>query len=344
MPKTPGGEDPGCRRQAGRRRGSEEDEAGIEESGRGSEACPDVQKGERFMNTKNLVGKGAKFLFFLCAAVSLLALLLITVYILGKGVPAIAQIGVFDFLFGQIWQPQAEVFGIFPMIVATIYTTVGAVALGVPVGLMTAIFLSEMAPKWMVRFMRPAVELLAAIPSVVYGFFGLTVFVPFIDKISGGSGGNSMLAAILILAIMILPTITSTAEKALLSVPDSYREGSLGLGATKMQTIFHVTVPAARSGIFSGVVLGVGRAVGETMAVILVAGNAPQIPVIKSLATIPQFFFTRIRTLTANCALEMKYASGLHADALLGTAVVLFVFIMIINIVLTWVNNRKGDR
>lgn len=296
------------------------------------------------MRAKTVWGIVTKWLFFLCAAMSVLALLLIAVYIIGKGGPAIAQIGVFNFLFGQVWQPQAEVFGILPMIIATIYTTLGAVAIGVPVGIMTAIFMSELAPRGLVRFMRPAVELLAAIPSVVYGFFGLTVFVPYIDKISGGSGGNSMLAAILILAIMILPTIASTSEKALLSVPESYKEGSLGLGATKIQTIFHVTVPAAKSGIFSGVVLGIGRAVGETMAVILVAGNAPQIPVIKSLAALPEFFFTRIRTLTANCALEMKYASGLHADALMGTAVVLFVFIMLINIALTIINNRKGDR
>lgn len=296
-------------------------------------------------NMKKIMEALARVLFLLCSVISVAALVMITVYILSKGLPAMSQIGFGDFLFGRIWQPGADVFGILPMMMGSIYVTLGAVLLGVPVGILCAVFMAEFAPRWMAGLMRPAVELLAAIPSVVFGFFGLMVFVPLLDGWSGGTGGNSMLAAIIILAIMILPTIITITEKALLSVPESYKEGSLGLGATHMQTVFRVSLPAAKSGVFSGVVLGIGRAIGETMAVILVAGNAPQIPIIRELSAsgIFDFFMTRVRTLTANCALEMNYASGLHADALMATGVVLFVFIMILNIVLTIVQGRKEE-
>ena len=216
--------------------------------------------------------------FLLCAVFSVVSLLIIAVFIIGQGMPGMLKIGVGKFLTGQVWQPGAEVFGILPMILGTIYATLGATLIGVPIGILTAVFISEIAPSWLSGKVRAAVDLLAAIPSVVYGFFGLIIFVPMINTLTNGAGGDSLLAAILILSIMILPTITSITETSLRAVPDVYREGSLALGATHIQTIFKVTIPAAKSGIFSAVILGVGRAVGEAMAVILVSGNAPQIP------------------------------------------------------------------
>lgn len=270
-------------------------------------------------------------IFLVCASLSVLSVVAITLFILAKGTPAISKIGFFNFIFGMEWKPGEGKFGIFTMIVASIYGTFGAIIIGVLIGIFTAIFLAEIAPSWLVRIFRPAVELLAGIPSVIFGFFGLIILVPLIDHLLGG-GGNSLLAVIIILSVMILPTIISISETSIRAVPENYKEGSLALGASHIQTIFKVILPAARSGIMASIVLGVGRAIGETMAVILIAGNTPQIP---------HSLLDRVRTLTANIALEMGYASGLHQDALFATGVVLFVFIMALNIVLNAIVNKK---
>ncbi|WP_432409680.1 phosphate ABC transporter permease subunit PstC [Wukongibacter sp. M2B1] len=272
-------------------------------------------------------------LFFTCACVAILSVAIITLFIFIKGGPAIFKIGLVDFLFGQEWMPEADIYGIFPMIIASIYATFGAIIVGVPIGILTAVFLAEIAPDWLTKLIRPAVELLAGIPSVVYGFFGLVVIVPIIDEIWGG-GGNSLLAAIMILSIMILPTIVNISETSIRAVPKEYKEGSLALGASHIQTIFKVIIPAAKSGILAAVVLGIGRAIGETMAVILVAGNTP---------LIPNSLLDRVRPMTANIALEMGYAFGLHQEALFATGVILFIFIMILNIFLNVVTHKAGE-
>jgi phosphate transport system permease protein len=276
--------------------------------------------------------KSIETIFLICACVAILSVAVITVYVFAKGSPAIFKIGVWEFITGLVWQPKAEIFGIFPMIAASVLGTLGAIVIGIAIGLFTAIFLAEIAPKWLAGLFRPAIELLAGIPSVVYGFFGLMVLVPLISKYLGGAG-NSLLAVIVILSVMILPTIISISETSIRAVPESYKEGSLALGASHMQTIFRVLLPAARSGIMAAVVLGTGRAIGETMAVILVSGNTP---------LLPRALTDRVRTLTANIALEMGYASGLHQDALFATGVVLFVFIMLLNILLNVMIRRKA--
>jgi phosphate transport system permease protein len=272
-------------------------------------------------------------LFFLSAMVALAAVVAITIFIFVSGVPAIAKIGVFDFVFGQKWKPSTDIYGIFPMIMGSLAATGGAILIGVPMGIFTAIFMAEIAPDFLSKLIRPAIELLAGIPSVVYGFWGLVVLVPLIDKVWGG-GGNSLLAAIVILTIMILPTIVNVSEAALRAVPKAYGQGSLALGASKIETIFRVKLPAAKSGILAAVVLGIGRAIGETMAVILVAGNTPMIP---------GALTDRIRTMTANIAMEMGYAFGLHQEALFATGVILFVFIMALNLALNRITHQAGD-
>jgi len=277
--------------------------------------------------------KAIEMIFLTCACISILSVAVISIYLFVKGTPAIFEIGVFKFLTGTEWLPNSNRFGILPMIIASVYATFGATIIGIVVGLFTAIFLAEFAPSWLVRIFRPAVELLAGIPSVVYGFFGLVVVIPMIRNYIGGVG-NSLLAVIFILSIMILPTITSVSETAIRAVSESYKEGSLALGATRVQTVFKVTLPAARSGIMAAIVLGIGRALGETMAVILVAGNT---------VTIPGSLLDPVRTLTANIALEMGYASGLHREALFATGVVLFVFIMILNIALNITTHKRGE-
>jgi phosphate transport system permease protein len=282
---------------------------------------------------RNLFENFMKYVFLFCASVAILSVIIITVFIFVKGSPAIFEIGVFNFIFGEVWAPSANEFGIFSMIVASIYATFGAIILGVPIGIFTAIFLAEIAPNWAKKIIRPAVELLAGIPSVVYGFFGLLVFVPLIDKIFK-NGGNSLLAAILILSIMILPTIVSISETAINAVPKEYKEGSLALGASHVHTIFKVIVPAAKSGILAATVLGIGRAMGETMAVILVSGNT---------AMVPNAITDRVRTMTSNIALEMSYASGLQEEALFATGVILFIFIMVLNLILNSVTNKVGE-
>lgn len=260
--------------------------------------------------------------FLLSALVSVVAVAAICIFLFAQGIPAIAEIGPIKFLLGTRWKPSQELFGILPMIVGSIYVTAGAVIVGVPIGILTAVFLYKYCPQKLYKLIKPAIDLLAGIPSIVYGFFALVVIVPIVQQLTGTSG-KGMFTASLLLGIMILPTVISTSEAALRAVPSSYYEGSLALGATKERSIFRSVFPAAKSGIFSGIILGIGRAIGETMAVVMIIGNQ---------AVFPKTLFSGVRTMTANIVLEMAYAEGLHLKALIATAVVLFVFIMIINI------------
>jgi phosphate transport system permease protein len=265
--------------------------------------------------------------FFLIALSTLSALAVITIFIFTEGVPVIAKVGVFNFIFGMKWAPSLGYYGIFPMIVGTVSVTLGAALIGVPVALCCSIFLTEFAPRRVSTIMRPAIQLLAGIPSVVYGFWGLTFIVPLIRTYLGGPG-LSILAGSLILAIMILPTIISISEVSLLSLPGLYKQGSLALGATHWQTIHKVLVPSAKSGIMAAIVLGIGRAIGETMAVIMVLGNA---------TALPRSILDPARTLTTNIGIEMGYASGTHQQALFATGIVLLVIIMILNSVAQYI-------
>lgn len=272
--------------------------------------------------------------FLFCACVSILAVLLICVFLFANGIPAMKEIGLFDFLLGRQWKPNNNIYGILPMILGSIYVTAGAIVIGVPIGILVAVFMTRFCPKWLYKILKPAVDLLAGIPSVVYGFFGLMVIVPLIRDLFGGSG-TSMLAASIVLGIMILPTIISVSESAIRAVPESYYEGSLALGASHERSVFMVILPAAVSGVMAGVILGVGRAIGETMAVIMVAGNQ---------AALPRGVFSGVRTMTANIVLEMGYAADLHREALIATAVVLFVFILIINISFSVLKRRSENK
>mgnify|MGYP002248864517 FL=1 len=272
----------------------------------------------------------AKALFVAAAGISVLAVALICVFLFANGVPAIAQIGLPEFLFGTTWRPANDIYGIFPMIVGRISVTAGAILVGVPTGLLCAIFLSRFASGQIAAVLKPGVELLAGIPSVVYGFFGLVLIVPFIRSNMPGNG-LSLVAAAVLLGIMILPTIITVAQSALDAVPKKYYEGALALGADHERSVFRVVVPAATSGIMAGVVLGVGRAIGETMAVIMVAGNQP---------IIPESIFSGVRTMTANIVLEMGYAADLHRGALVATGVVLFVFILLITMLFNVIKKR----
>jgi phosphate transport system permease protein len=276
--------------------------------------------------------KTMQVVFAACACISILAIFLICIFLFANGLPGMAKIGFGKFLGGTVWRPANNLYGILPMIVASIEVTIGALIIGIVIGVLTAIFLAFFCPKKLYAVLKPGINLLAGIPSVVYGFFGLMVVVPMIRNTAGGAG-LSMLAACIILGIMILPTIITMSETALRAVPTSYYEGSLGLGATHERSIFRVVVPAAKSGIFAGIILGVGRAIGETMAVIMIAGNQ---------AVMPHSLFAGVRTMTANIVLEMGYATDLHRQALIATAVVLFVFILIINICFSILKN-KGD-
>lgn len=274
-------------------------------------------------------------IFLGCALLSVISLLLIIGFVFFKGsAPFIAgEYSVVDFLFGTDWVPSEGQFGIFPMIVASIYATIGALILGIPIGLFTAIFLAEIAPKKLAKMISPAIQLLAGIPSVLYGVFGLAIIVPFLQNNLGLARGQSLLAVIIVLAIMMLPTIVTVAETAIRAVPKTYREGSLALGVSQIGTIFKVVVPAAKSGIMAAIVLGLGRALGETMAVILVAGNS---------LIIPTSLTDSIRPLTTNIALEMGYAADIHQEMLFATGIVLFSFILILNFVLAKIS-AKGD-
>ncbi len=276
--------------------------------------------------------KVMKWVFLAAACASILAIALICLFLFVNGIPAMAEIGVFDFLLGKTWRPSNDIYGILPMILGSLYVTAGALVVGVPIGLFTAVYLACFCPKRLYKVVHPMVELLAGIPSIVYGFFGLVVLVPLVRQLFGGNG-LSMLTASILLGLMILPTIITVSESALRAVPPPYLEGALALGATRERGVFFVQLPAAKSGIMAGVVLGIGRAIGETMAVIMVAGNQPRMPagVLKGL-----------RTLTANIAMEMGYAADLHRGALIATGVVLFVFILLVNLLLSVI--RRKDR
>ena len=279
-----------------------------------------------------------KNIFLIAACTSVLAVALICFFLFTGGVPAIIEIGVPEFITGLNWRPNNNVFGILPMIIGSIYITLGAIIVGVPIGVLTAVYMAEYCPKKVYKLLKGATELLAGIPSVVYGFFGLVLVVPIIREIGLSLGfpgnGNSMLTAAILLGIMILPTIIGVTEATIRQVPRSYYEGALALGATKERSIFSVIIPACKSGVVAAVVLGIGRAIGETMAVIMVAGNQPRIP---------NGIFEGVRTLTANIALEMGYAADLHKDALIATAVVLFVFILLINLIVSVLNRRSKN-
>ena len=268
------------------------------------------------------------FLAAACASIALVAM--ICFFLFANGLPTISKIGVSDFLLGQKWRPNNDIYGILPMIMGSLYVTLGACITGVPIGILTAIFMARFCPANIYKYLKPAVELLAGIPSVIYGFFGLVVMVPFIRDNFGGTG-SSMLTASLLLGMMILPTLISVAEAALRAVPDSYYEGALALGAGHVRSVFFTVVPAAKSGIMAAIILGVGRAIGETMAVIMVAGNQ---------ARMPQGLLEGVRTMTTNIVIEMGYAADLHRDALIATAVVLFIFIMIINLTFSYLKGK----
>ena len=285
------------------------------------------------MNRTFLKEGAARVVFALAAALSILAVGLICVFLFANGVPAMVEIGIPDFLLGTTWRPANDIYGIFPMIIGGIYVTAGALIFGVPAGLLTAIFLSRFASAKVAALLKPGVELLAGIPSVVYGFFGLMIIVPFI-RLNAPGNGLSLLAASILLGIMILPTVITVAKNALDAVPQSYYEGALALGATHERSVLRVLVQAAISGIMAGVVLGIGRAIGETMAVVMVAGNQP---------IIPASIFDGVRTMTANIVLEMGYAADLHRGALIATGVVLFVFILLISMLFNAMKKR-GER
>lgn len=279
---------------------------------------------------KNIKEKVMELLFFLTALVSIAAVILICIFLFASGIPAIKEISVFKFLLGTSWKPANNLYGILPMIVGSFYVTAGALIIGVPIGILTAVFMARFAPRSIYAPLKAAVNLMAGIPSVVYGFFGLVVLVPFIREAFGGRG-MSVLTASVLLGLMILPTIISVSETSIRAVPESYYEGGLALGASHERSVFFTVLPAAKSGIFAGVVLGIGRAVGETMAVMMVAGNQ---------AVIPGSMLSGVRTLTTNIVLEMGYSTDLHREALIGTAVVLFVFILIINLSLSLFKRR----
>lgn len=269
-----------------------------------------------------MLEKLIKVVFQFAACVSIAMVLLICIFLFASGLPAIKEIGVIDFLFGREWKPGNRIFGIFPMIVGSIYVTLGAILVGVPIGILTAVFMAKFCDNGWYKIMKPAINLLAGIPSIIYGFFGLWVLVPFMRNTFLGSGKNILTASIL-LGIMILPTIINISETSLRAVPESYYQGAVALGETHEKSVFRVVLPAAKSGILAGVILGIGRAIGETMALIMVAGNQKNVP---------ESVFDGVRTLTGNIVLEMGYATDLHRDALIATAVVLFVFILVINL------------
>ena len=270
--------------------------------------------------------------FFIAACASVLAVALICLFLFVNGIPAMKEIGIFKFLLGTMWKPGNNIYGILPMIMGSIYVTAGAILIGGPIGILTSVFMASYCPKKVYRFLKSAIDLLAGIPSVVYGFFGLMMLVPLIRDLFHKGNGSSILSASILLGIMILPTIIGVTESAIRAVPSNYYEGSLALGATKERSLFFVVLPAAKSGLIAGVVLGIGRAIGETMAVVMVAGNQ---------ARMPAGILRGVRTMTSNIVLEMGYAADLHREALIATGVVLFVFILIINFCVARLN--KGE-
>ena len=287
-------------------------------------------------STSQFKENAMRILFIVCACVSILAVALICVFLFANGLPTIFEIGPLNFLLGTEWRPSNDIYGIFPMIVGSIYVTAGALIVGVPVGLLTAMYLSFFASERIKKILLPAIQLLAGIPSVVYGFFGVMVLVPWVAALADpfDGSGMSMFTASLVLGIMILPTIITVSKTSLDAVPGSYYEGSLALGATHERSVFTIMLPAAKSGVLSAVILGVGRAIGETMAVIMVAGNQP---------IMPSGLFEGLRTMTSNIVLEMGYATGLHRQALIATGVVLFVLIDIRIVCFSLVKGGKKD-
>lgn len=271
-----------------------------------------------------------KFLFAAAALFSVLAVVVISMFLFASAFPTILEIGPLNFFFGKIWKPSNDIYGIFPMIVGSVYVTGISILIGVPLGLFTALYMTYFAPKRLYRVMKPAVELLSGIPSIVYGFFGLMVLVPLFRSIFGS--GKSILTASVLLSFMILPTIITVSESSLRALDNSLLEGALALGDTKEKAVFRVMVPAASSGILSSVILGVGRSIGETMAVVMVAGNQPRIP---------GGVLDGVRTMTANIVLEMGYATDLHREALIATGAVLFVFVLILNLSFSLIRRKK---
>ncbi|MDD6661473.1 MAG: phosphate ABC transporter permease subunit PstC [Lachnospiraceae bacterium] len=268
--------------------------------------------------------------FFIAACTSVLAVALICIFLFANGVPAIVKIGIPDFLLGQKWKPSNNLYGILPFILGSIYVTAGSIAIGVPLALLLSVFLAFYCPKRLYPILKTMVNLMAGIPSVVYGFFGLVMVVPLMRELTG-KDGSTMLTASILLGIMILPTVTGVTESALRSVPNSYYEGALALGATHERSVFATVFPAAKSGIMAGIVLGIGRSIGETMAVIMVAGNQ---------TWMPQGLLKGVRTMTTNIVMEMGYAADLHREALIATGVVLFVFILLINLCVSALKHR----
>ena len=273
-----------------------------------------------------------KSIFAISACASIVAVALICVFLFSNGLTTMFEINIWNFLSGTNWEPSRNIFGILPMIVGSIYVTAGAIIIGVPIGLLCAVFMAKFCPDWLYRFLKPATNLMAGIPSIVYGFFGLVVIVRLLQNTIGV--GKSVLAASIMLGIMILPTIISVSEAAIRAVPESYYEGALALGATHERSVFFAALPAAKSGVMAGIILGIGRAIGEALAVNMVAGNQP---------IIPDSIFSGVRTLTSNIVLEMGYAQDLHREVLIATSVVLFVFILIINTLFSLLK-KKGEK
>lgn len=287
------------------------------------------------VNLHSCLEKFMHGVFAVSACCSILAVALICVFLFVNGVPAMKEIGFVKFLSGQMWKPGNGIYGILPMILGSIYVTAGAVIIGVPIGILTAVFMASFCPGKLYRILKPAIELLAGIPSVVYGLFGIVTIVPMVRnltwKLGADGDGLSMLSASILLGMMILPTIITVSESSIRAVPVSYYEGSLALGADSVRSVFFATLPAAKSGITAGVILGIGRAIGETMAVIMVVGNQPRMP---------EGLLKGVRTLTSNIVTEMGYAQGLHREALIATGVVLFIFILIINLLFNLIKKK----
>ena len=287
------------------------------------------------MKLKRKSEKPIELILLFCASISVLSVLLISFFIIQRGVPLFSKVSVLDFLLGTDWLPGNEAdpkYGILPFILGSLYVTFGALLLAVPVGVMTAVFMSEIAGKRTAELMRTVIQLLAGIPSVIYGFFGVIVISTFVRENFGGTG-YSVLSASIILAIMTLPTIVNVSEVSLRSLPEELRAGSYALGATRWQTTRRVLIPTAGSGIVAGIVLGMGRALGETMAVLMVAGNAP---------IMPGGPLSKVRTLTMNIVTDIGYASGDHMTALFTTSIVLFLFILILNLLVNWIARKSN--
>ncbi len=283
----------------------------------------------------NLIEKSMNVLFTVCGFLAVIFVILITGFLLASGMPAIGKIGIFDFLFGTQWASTASppAYGILPFILTSVYGTIGAIIIGVPLGLMCAIFVAKMANEKTAKWVRTSVDLLSGIPSVVYGLVGMIIIVPLVRKAFNLPDGANLFSAIIVLTVMILPSVISVSETAIRAVPKEYEEASLALGATKTETVFKVIVPAAKSGILTSVVLGIGRSIGEAMAVMMVSGNVANMPGL----------FKSVRFLTTAVASEMSYSSGLQREALFSIALVLFVFILIINLVLNLIVKKDKE-